>query len=214
MKAIEPAAVASSLEDSTGLDCDIEELRLICSGGGRKQRSRQRWDRLFPSESFVLLGVRQLCQSYSGRERESSTASNKNATNHTKKFAPAQIGDIERIEVPDVIRGRTDNQNELAVVVGIEDFDFYKLANDNSFLKQLYTRNQCVICKERLLSIDEIYFQEMSLREAAAANSRSGGQGYTCYHCKRKCSTNKSSCKSMGFLCNPKCHINSSCCNK
>ncbi|GFV60421.1 transposable element Tcb2 transposase [Trichonephila clavipes] len=48
--------------------------------------------------------------------------------------------------------------------------DFYKLANKNDILKQLYTRNQFVICKENLFTIDEIYFQEMSLREAAAAN--------------------------------------------
>ncbi|GFW02400.1 KRAB-A domain-containing protein 2 [Trichonephila clavipes] len=84
----------------------------------------------------------------------------------------------KRLHVLDVNRGRTDNRNVLAVVVGKEDSNFYKLANENGSLKQLYTRNQFVICKEKLLSIDEIYFQEMSLREAAAANSRSGGQGY------------------------------------
>ncbi|GFU16206.1 KRAB-A domain-containing protein 2 [Trichonephila clavipes] len=38
---------------------------------------------------------------------------------HKKKFAPAQIGDIERIQVLDVDRGRTDNRNVLAVAVGI-----------------------------------------------------------------------------------------------
>ncbi|GFV25841.1 hypothetical protein TNCV_3868091 [Trichonephila clavipes] len=37
-----------------------------------------------------------------------------------KKFAPTQIGDTVRIQVPDVDRGRTDNRNVLAVVVGIE----------------------------------------------------------------------------------------------
>ncbi|GFU77812.1 KRAB-A domain-containing protein 2 [Trichonephila clavipes] len=89
-----------------------------------------------------------------------------------KFFSPAQIRDTVRIQVPDVDRVRTDNRNVLAVVVGIEDSDFYKLANENGILKQLYTRNQFVICKEELLSVDEIYFQEMSLREAAAANSR------------------------------------------
>ncbi|XP_023288360.1 KRAB-A domain-containing protein 2 [Orussus abietinus] len=109
-----------------------------------------------------------------------------------KQFPPAQIGDNVRIQVPDVDRGRTDSQNVLAVVVGIEDSDFYKLANKN----------------------DEISFQEMSLREAAAANSRSGGQGYTRCQCKRKCSTNKCSCKSKGLLCNSKCHNSLSCCNK
>ncbi|GFX28124.1 KRAB-A domain-containing protein 2 [Trichonephila clavipes] len=36
----------------------------LFSGGGRKESSRQRGDRLFPAKSFVLLGVSQLCQSY------------------------------------------------------------------------------------------------------------------------------------------------------
>ncbi|GFT16575.1 KRAB-A domain-containing protein 2 [Trichonephila clavipes] len=95
---------------------------------------------------------------------------------HTqKKFAPAQIGDTVRIQVPDVDRGRTENRNVLAVVVGIEDSNFYKLANENGTQKQLYTSNQFVTCKEKLFFIDDIYFQEISLREAAAANSRSGG---------------------------------------
>ena len=134
-------------------------------------------------------------------------------TSH-KQFPPAQIGDSVRIQVPDVDRGRTDSRNVLAVVVGIEDSDFYKLANKNGTLKQLYTRNQFVISKEKLLSINEISAQEISLREAAAANSRSGGQGYTRCHCKRKCSTNKCSCKSKGLLCNSKCHNSLSCCNK
>ncbi|XP_055944438.1 uncharacterized protein LOC129975400 [Argiope bruennichi] len=106
------------------------------------------------------------------------------------QFPPVQTGDTVRIQVPDVNRGRTDNRNVLAVVVGIEDSDFYKLANENGTLKQLYTRNQFKICKEKLLSIDKTSFQEISLREAAAANSRSVGQGYTRCHCKRKCSTN------------------------
>lgn len=89
-----------------------------------------------------------------------------------------------------------DARNALAVVVGIEDSDFYKLANKKGTLKQLYIHYQLIICKEKLLSIDEISSQEMSLREAAAANSRSEGQGYTRCYCKKKCSTTKCNCKS------------------
>ncbi|GFT47092.1 uncharacterized protein NPIL_55411 [Nephila pilipes] len=92
-----------------------------------------------------------------------------------RKFPPTQIGDTVRIQVPDFDRCQTDARNVLAVVVGIETSDFYKLANKNSTFKQLYTRNQFVICKEKLLSIDKISAQEMSLREDAAANSRSEG---------------------------------------
>ncbi|XP_054734682.1 uncharacterized protein LOC129242145 [Anastrepha obliqua] len=71
----------------------------------------------------------------SGGERKSTTASNKNVTRLTN----AQIGDNVQIQVPDGDRGHTDNRNVLAVVVGIENSDFYKLANKNGTLKQLYT---------------------------------------------------------------------------
>jgi hypothetical protein len=131
-----------------------------------------------------------------------------------RKFPPPQIGDTVRIQVPDVDRGRTDPRNVLAVVVGIENSDFYRLANKHGTLKQLFTRNQFAICKEKLLSMDEVSTQEMSLREAASANSKSGGQGYTRCNCKRKCSTAKCSCKNKGLLCNSKCHGSLSCCNK
>jgi hypothetical protein len=131
-----------------------------------------------------------------------------------RKFPPAQIGDTVRIQVPDVDSGRTDPRNVLAVVAGIEDSDFYRLANKHGTLKQLFTRNQFAICKEKLLSMDEVSTQEMSLREAASANSKSGGQGYTRCNCKRKCSTAKCSCKNKGLLCNSKCHGSLSCCNK
>jgi hypothetical protein len=131
-----------------------------------------------------------------------------------RKFPPAQIGDTVRIQVPDVDRGRTDPRNVLAVVAGIENSDFYRLANKHGTLKQLFTRNQFAICKEKLLSMDEVSTQEMSLREAASANSKSGGQGYTRCNCKRKCSTAKCSCKNKGLLCNSKCHGSLSCCNK
>ncbi|KAJ8976200.1 hypothetical protein NQ317_018866 [Molorchus minor] len=106
------------------------------------------------SSSQVLAEQQKLISSKRvAAKRESSTSSNKNVTNVKKKFTPAQIGDT--------------------------DSGFYKLASKNGTLKQLFTRNQFVICKEKLLSIDEVSIQEMSLREAACANSKSGGKGYT-----------------------------------
>ena len=81
-----------------------------------------------------------------------------------KQFPPAQTGDTVKMQVLGVNRGRTDSRYVLTIVVGIED-DFYKLENKNGTLKQIYTRNQFVICKEKLLSLDKISFQDMSLRE-------------------------------------------------
>lgn len=90
-----------------------------------------------------------------------------------RKFPPVQIDDTVRIQSSDVDHGRTDAGKVLAVVVGMEDSDFYKLANKNGILKQLYTHNQFEICKDKLLSIDEISCQEMSLRDATAGSLRS-----------------------------------------
>lgn len=126
-----------------------------------------------------------------------------------RKFPPAQIGDTVQIQVPDNYRESTDATNVLAVVIGIEDSDFYKLANKNGTLRELYSRNQFVICEEKLLSIDEISSQDISLREAAAEE-----QSYISCHCKKKCYNTKCSCKSKGLLCNLKCHNSLSCSNK
>ena len=123
-----------------------------------------------------------------------------------KQFSSTQIGDTVWIQVPDVDHGSTDSQNVLAVVVGIEDSDSYDLANKNGTLKQLYMCNQSVICNEKLFSINEISFLEMSLKEAAAANLRNRGQDNLHCHFKKNCSTNKCSCESKGLLCNSKCH--------
>ncbi|GFW60913.1 KRAB-A domain-containing protein 2 [Trichonephila clavipes] len=138
----------------------------ICSGGGRKERNRQRGNWLFPAKSFVLLGVSQLCQSYaSGGHTEnhipkknieddlqSTTSSHQVLTEKheliSKKRAAAKenlllqaIKMLRTSRKPDVDRGRTDNRNLLAVVVEIEDSDFYKFANVYGTLKQLYARN-------------------------------------------------------------------------
>ncbi|GFU72669.1 hypothetical protein TNCV_4816271 [Trichonephila clavipes] len=43
---------------------DVCRQSQICSGGGRKESSRQRGDWLFPAKSIALMGVSQRCQSY------------------------------------------------------------------------------------------------------------------------------------------------------
>ena len=106
-----------------------------------------------------------------------------------EKFAPASIGDTVRVKIPDVDRGRTDSRNVLAVITDVEDEDFYKLANENGTLKQLFTRNQFTLCKEKLRAVENTSSKEISLREAATVNSKSGGQGYGSCHCTKKCTT-------------------------
>lgn len=101
-----------------------------------------------------------------------------------KNFPLVQLVDTIRIQKSDIDRGRTDARNFLAVVVGIENSDFLKLANKNGTLKQLYTLNHFVICKVMLNSLDMIFSQDILLREAATTNSRNGEQLYM--HCNIK----------------------------
>lgn len=67
-----------------------------------------------------------------------------------RKFSSAQSDSTVQVPVPVIDHDRTDPRNLLVIVVGIEDFDFYKFANKNDTLKQLFTQNQRFVKKSYL----------------------------------------------------------------
>ncbi|KAL4113256.1 hypothetical protein QTP88_016915 [Uroleucon formosanum] len=70
-----------------------------------------------------------------------------------------------------------DPQNILAVVVAVDN-EFYTLGTKEGVINQLYTRNQFAVCKEQLLSPEEVATdQSVSLRKASTSISQTGGQG-------------------------------------
>jgi len=72
-----------------------------------------------------------------------------------------------------------DYQNILAVVMDVDN-DFYKLGTKYGIISQLYTQNQFAVCKEKLISLNDVLSDKiMSLRQVSTAASKSGGQGYT-----------------------------------
>ncbi|KAF0733682.1 Uncharacterized protein FWK35_00030433 [Aphis craccivora] len=84
-----------------------------------------------------------------------------------QKFTPAKPGDTVRIRVPDVDRGRMDPQNKLAVVVAVDNV-FYTLGTKEGVINQLYTRNQFAVCKEQILTHEEVATdQSVSLRKSS-----------------------------------------------
>lgn len=87
------------------------------------------------------------------RERAPSEQSLQDQSTKTlrisKRRPPARIGDTVQIQVPENYRGRTGAKNVLAVVIGIEDSTFYKLANKDGTFKELYSRDHFVIWKEK-----------------------------------------------------------------
>jgi len=68
------------------------------------------------------------------------------------KFPPASIGDMVRVTIPDVDRGRGDPRNILFVVVSINNGDYYELGNKEGTIEQYYTRSQFDVCPETFIS--------------------------------------------------------------
>jgi len=56
--------------------------------------------------------------------------------------------------------------------------NFYEIGTTEGKLQQLYSRNQFMICKEKILQIEDVPGNSISLREAACCFSILGGQGY------------------------------------
>lgn len=111
-----------------------------------------------------------------------------------QKCPPAQVGDTVRVRVPDIDRARMDYQNILTIVMDVDN-EFYKLGTKYGIISRLYTRNQFAVCKEKLISLNDVLSDKtVSLRQVSTAASKSGGQGYIRCNCKKKCNTKKCNC--------------------
>ena len=67
-------------------------------------------------------------------------------------------------------------------------------------------------------AIDDVPKERIvSLREAAAKQLLTGGQGYKKCNCRasaKQCSTNRCNCYKSGVLCSFRCHLSGPCTNK
>ena len=119
------------------------------------------------------------------------------------------------MEVPSVDRGPLDHRNLICVIVSVDEHQQYKLATKKGFLKGTFSRNYFDICKRSVLKIQDVdKTKEISIREACTQESKTGGQGVERCQCKGQCKNRQCSCKNAGILCNSKCHIGTTCCNK
>jgi hypothetical protein len=80
-----------------------------------------------------------------------------------RKFPSAKVGDNVRVRVPDVDRGRTDPRSILAVIMAVEN-DFCKQGTEYGVLKQLCTRSEFTVLKEKLISYDSVPQEEKNLK--------------------------------------------------
>ncbi|KAI1703680.1 hypothetical protein DdX_14732 [Ditylenchus destructor] len=147
------------------------------------------------------------------RSRSQSPARASPSWNHVIRNAPISVGQTVRIPIPSVDRAKTDPRNLLGVVMGEED-GFYRIGTDNGILSQQYSRNQIEPSSPQFVSKENVPDKEISLRATVGADSLSGGQGHKHCNCFRGCVTGKCNCRSLGRLCNSRCHNSTSCKNK
>jgi hypothetical protein len=142
----------------------------------------------------------------------------KMAGQHIHKLGEAKVGDTVQVPVPDVDRGPGDLPQILALIIKINNQNStYKLATVHGLLKGWVARNQFFICKQRILSVQQVNVEvEMTLRELNGLHSMSGKQGFSRCLCGGKCDDRRCSCKAAGVYCNSKCHksnIHTKCAN-
>ena len=104
-----------------------------------------------------------------------------------------------RIKVPDVDRAKIDAKSIIAVVINIQDDEFYQLGTKAGKLKSLYTRNQFTLCKENFISIEEVGKEEISVREVVGKLYFIAGQGFKKCIFLKKWSTKTCVCKSSSI---------------
>ncbi|XP_063590419.1 uncharacterized protein LOC134767326 [Penaeus indicus] len=122
-------------------------------------------------------------------------------------FKVGEPGDNVAVPIPAVDRGRGDPRNILSVIVSRDlDNDQYKIAVKSGVLKGQYSRDQCDLCPQHLLTEDDVNQDTaMSLREAVTAQAACG---------LKKCSTKRCKCFKAKVKCNSRCHGSVNCANK
>jgi hypothetical protein len=94
----------------------------------------------------------------------------------SKKFQKPTLGQNDRMKISDIYRAKMDPKSIIAVITDIKVEEFYELGTKLGKLKALCTRNQCTLCKENFLSIEEVGKEEISVREVVKKLSLIGGK--------------------------------------
>ncbi|KAI1700836.1 KRAB-A domain-containing protein 2-like [Ditylenchus destructor] len=165
----------------------------------------------FEEEEYgaVLDEQEQLNRLHFQREQE-----REGARKQQKRQAEKMLQESSKRNAPiSVDRAKTDPRNLLGDVMEEED-GFYRIGTDHGILSQQYSRNQIEPSSSQFVSKENVPDKEISLRAAVGADSLSGGQGYKHCSCLQGCKTGKCHCRSLGRLCNSRCHNSTSCKNK
>ncbi|XP_064096547.1 uncharacterized protein LOC135208374 [Macrobrachium nipponense] len=133
------------------------------------------------------------------------------------ELAAGMPGDNVAIPIPLVDRGCGDPRNILGVIVDRDQNDMYKISVKSGMLKTRFSRNQFDLCPQKLLKESDVNCtQEVSLRQAVAKESKSGGQDSVRCNCagNRRCESNRCKCYKSKIKCSSRCHSCLDCKNK
>lgn len=132
-------------------------------------------------------------------------------------YPALKVGDEVTMPVPGVDRGPLDFANIRGIILATKD-DLYQIGTKNGLLAGWYNRTEMQNCQTSELSADDVPRDRvMTIREAAASQSLTGGQGFKKCMCKsgaKQCRTLRCKCFKAGLECNTKCHSSHSCENK
>lgn len=133
-------------------------------------------------------------------------------------FPPIHIGANVTLAVSPVDRSPLDFQNIFGVVMAIEN-GVYQIGTKHGLIKGWFSRTDINLSGTQVaVNINDVPSDILlSVRQASSKQSRAGGQGYKKCNCKAskiQCRTKRCLCVKSNVLCNSKCHMSGSCCNK
>lgn len=144
-------------------------------------------------------------------------AAKKMANSSADRFVKIDEGDCISLTVPKVDRGPLDFGNILGVVMLIKN-GVYQVGTSHGVIKGWFPRTDIGIARSNTISKEIVPTDILiTLREAAAKQSLSGGQGFAKCNCKpstNQCRTKRCNCFKNERRCNSRCHLSSTCCNK
>ncbi|XP_043462868.1 KRAB-A domain-containing protein 2-like [Leptopilina heterotoma] len=184
------------IDDDFGKPSTSDEQNLVCSLCARGKRLKEVQNDCFKRQII---------------------AAEKMVTFSEATFPALNIGDSISLAVPTVDRGPLDFSNILGVITDLKN-NVYQISTKHGIIKGWFPRTDIQRVETTVLLVNDVPTGEyLSLREAASLQSLSGGQGYKKCNCKvseQQCRTRRCACFKSNILCNSRCHMSSSCCNK
>ncbi|XP_051167782.1 uncharacterized protein LOC127285690 [Leptopilina boulardi] len=138
-------------------------------------------------------------------------------THSEDSFTALDKGDCITLSIPEVDRGPLDFLNIYGVIMNYEN-GVYQIGTKDGLLKGWFPRAEIKKSGSNVITFSDVSTDTLiSLREAAAQQSISGGQGFKKCNCKAsqsQCKTKRCICFKSGTLCDSRCHQSQPCSNK